>query len=450
MNLSNLEYYREVSINGVIVDSANLTGDVVISNDQSKTTEATFGMYMTEDFVPLVQNPKKTAISMMNQQVVIKGGYKRDPNGIRTLFKGKVVRCGALFPDDGQPILNFECLGLSVKASIVSRNQNYPVVGRDTTPVSDKGIVARKRMTGDVRQWAVVKTGQTLNLKTIIKNIITEYGIPVIDDESHQSIMVPSVEYDGKNKMIAQKNESDWKFLQRLARMYNCVMYIDNDTDIFYFVERTLIRNQETLNKQGQPVTKTLSFHYHRFYSKKPFNLANFEKMDPAREDANLVMQGISYDFDATSVQGGLVSNYTTPDGKPAISVVRQEDDGKITQENLVLRDEMLNSPEARAFIKKYAMGEVTWEETKQFYRVEPVKQVEQALVRENPPVYGRPNLDFSVLGCAWITPMKKYQVHNMGFGRQPNGTDSFPLLCTTVEHVMGEIWTTKVGMMVF
>ncbi len=453
MNLNNLEYFKEVSINGVIVDNQILTGDIDISNDQSRTTEATFGMYTTQQFVPFAQNPRTTAISMMNQQIVIKAGYLRQPDGIRTLFKGKVTRVAPIFPDGGQPILNFECMGLSVKASVVKRNQNYPVIQRDTTPVTDaQGNAARPAMTGDTRTWAVIPKGSGLTLKTIITSIIAEYNIPIIDNGEHQSVIVPDVTFDGKNKILFQNNESDWKFLQRLAMTYNCAMTIDPDTDIFYFVPTTILRNQSTLNNQGKAIIKELELYYHRYLNVpgKEFNMVDFSRLDPTLENAALVMQGISYDFDATTVQGGMISNYTDKNGKQGITVIRQEDDGNITQENLVLRREMLNSPEARAFVKKYAMGEATWEQTKQFYKVEPVTQVEQAITRLNPPVYPKPNMEFSTLGTVWAMPMKKYNVYNMGFGRQPGGVDSFPLLCTKVNHKLGETFRTHWGMMVF
>ena len=451
MNLSNLEYFREVSINGVIVDNRLITGEIDIANDQSKTTEASFTMYTSEQFVPFAQNPRTTAISMMNQQIVIKAGYLRQPDGIRTLFKGKVTGVSPIFPDGGQPLLSFECMGLSVRASVVQRNQNYPVVQRDTTPTVDsQGNVARPSMTGDVRTWAVIPKGSGLTLKTIITNIIAEYNIPIINSGDHQSIICPDVTFDGKDKILFQRNESDWKFLQRLAYMYSCEMTIDPDTDIFYFVPRTTIRNQTTLNNQGQTVTKELELYYHRYYPAMPANMVDFSRLDPALENAALVMQNISYSFDATTVQGGMISNYTDKNGKQGTTVIRQEDDGSITQENYVLRTEMLNSPEADAFIKKYAMGEATWEQTKQFYKVVPVQQVEQSLTRVNPPVYPKPNFEFDTLGTVWATPMKKYNVYNMGFGRQPGGVDSFPLLCTTVNHKLGETFKTRWGMMVF
>lgn len=451
MNLAELEYFKEVSINGVIVDPRLLTGEIVISNDQNRTSECTFGMYTSEQFVPLTQNPRTTAVSMMSQQIVVKAGYLRAPDSVRVLFKGKIVRVNSVFPDDGQPILNFDCLSLSAAASAVTRNQNYPVIERQTTPTTDsKGVVARPAAIGDVRSWAVVPKGGSITLKTIVKNIIDEYGIPIINDGENQSIIVPDITFDGKNKILFQTKESDWKFLQRLARTYNCVMTIDPDTDIFYFVIKTLTRNQSTTKTNGQPVTKNIDFYYHRYYPGNPFNMVDFSRLDPTLENASLVMTGISYSFDSTSVQGGLISNYTTPDGKPGLTVIRQEDDGKITEENFELRQEMLNSPEADKFIKQFAMGKITWEETKQFWKQVPVKQVEQAITRENPPVYDKPNLEFVVLGCVWITPMKKYNVYNMGFGRNPNGTDSFPLLCTAIEHRLGEVFMTKVSMMVF
>lgn len=451
MNLSAIECYREVSINGVVVDTKLLTGEIVIENDQNRTSECTFGMYTTEQFVPITQNPRTTAVSMIGQKIVIKGGYLRAPESVRVLFKGKVVRVAVQFPDDGQPILNFECLSLSVAASAVIRNENYPVIQRETTPTKDdKGVVARSSAKGDVRSWAVVPKGGSITLYKIIKNIVLEYGIPIIDDGENQSIIVPDITFDGKNKIEFQNKESDWKFLQRLARKYNCVMTIDPDTEIFYFVIKTLTRNQSTKTMSGQNVTKDIEFYYHRYYPDKPFTMVDFSRLDPTQENAALVMQNISYSFDSTTVQGGLISNYTTPDGRPGLTVVRQEDDGKITEENYVLRQEMLNSPEADKFIKQFAMGKVTWEETKQFWKQVPVEQIEQATVRENPPVYNNPNLEFNILGCVWVVPMKKYPVYNMGFGRNPNGVDSFPLLCVGIEHRLADVFTTRVKMMVF
>lgn len=455
MPLDRLEYYREVRLNGKIYKPEDISGEITIEVDQGKVSLASISLFNDTE-LPIIVNPRKDSITMINQDLEIRAGYHRGVEQIRTLFKGIITNAGLNHPDGSRAVATFEAMSYGYKATTIKRDEVYPVVGRETVPLKDSdGKVAREEVEADSRNWAVVATGGTLSLELIVTKIAEANGFLV------ESVLVDDIHFDGIDSVLFQKEMTDWQFLQHLAEKYTCNMHVDIGDDPktelneattsgrFYFVKKESLENETVTTLEDASVDKQIEFYYHRNSPANPVPLTPRDRMDPTLEDAALPIVNTSYSFDASSVKGGLISQSYDVDGNLVLTTVVTNEDGGLSYEKLVLREDKLNTPEAQAFVRDYGVGTTTWEDTKQFWKTVDVQVTHVPVSRNNPPVYGDSNLSFDTYGSIYMVPLRTYPVHNMGFG-DSDGEDVSSFLCVGLVFTLGDTFRMTVKMLAF
>jgi len=448
--LQDLEIYREIYINGKPVETQLISGDITVDMDFGKISTAKFSLYNESGEIPVIVNPIRDSRSMIGQKVEIFGGYSRHrlytvkakDTPIRSMFKGSITNCGLRFNQQGRVIATFEAYGTGYTAGTILRNEVYPTTARTDDPIKDsKGVVVRNAKIGDSRSWAIKSTGDKITLKDVITGILDEYNI--VDRE----IVVPDVSFTTRHPLI-QKNQTDWRFLTWLADEYACLMKYDEIDNYFYFVEKAKILDEKLINAgTGQEIGEKPEFYFHRYSEETPFTLAPNDRLDPTLRNAALVMKNVDFRWDATSIQGGFISQSFNDYGDLTLTAVSVQDDGKLSYEKLAIRRDLLTTPAADKFMRDYKVGETTWEDTKQFWKSQNVVIQHNPISRDNPPLNMEANLTFETLGCVYIVPMVRYPVYNLGFG-DANGVDKYYVLCLGVTHTLGTIFTTNVKMM--
>lgn len=153
------------------------------------------------------------------------GFYSDNQDTVREVFKGEVTRIRTSFADNGHISFEIECLcdGF-VKLGKDPKNFVYP----------DKN---------STRNFA--KT-ESMTLEDLIRGILKDnnYEVGQIDLPAEARNATFS-----KLNISAQKNESDWKFLKRLAMEYGSTVWIsvENGVEKFNFMSKEkALKNQKT------------------------------------------------------------------------------------------------------------------------------------------------------------------------------------------------------------
>jgi hypothetical protein len=395
--------------------------------------------------VPVVVNPVAGARNMIGVPVEIWGGYPAS-NNVRRLFKGRIAKCRLRYTSNGRLVATMECYSLGYQLASKKRDYVYPTVARQQDPTQVEGKKVRELSVGDNRDWSVLAHGRAITLETIVRKIAEDYQLTIPED----GIQVPKVSFNGSSRELHQKNKTDWQFLQELARKYGCKMTLDEESEMFYFVQQDALLNEQMVNQEGNTITKKPSFWFNRLSERNPYRIIPLDKFDPTLPDAALPILQCQYDFDASRIIGGMVEQSTDIEGNMHFHATIIDDDGKVGYETLTLRKEKLRGEEARAFMRNYRVGETTWEQTKQFWKSDVVRVQHDPTSRDNPPVNPAANLSFETIGHPDIVPMRRYDVHNLGFGQLADGSDRAELLLVSVTHTLGETYRMSIGMQAF
>lgn len=443
LGLEGLEYSREVVVNGRRIGTDSIEGDISIDNDQGRTSTASFSVKV-DPKNPIIRNPSRDTKSMIGHTVEVLAGYLRGPKAI--MFRGRITEVGVSFSSSGSPIVSISAMSYSYLMSTVSRKETYPVVKSLGTPTKDsKGVISRVSNKSDDRSWAQRSTGSSITLDEIIKGIVSSYeGITV------GQIKVPNISFNGLTRELHQEDISDWNFLQELAYEFNCNLYLEPETSRFYFVENSANSDGVTI------VTATnessgIKFYHHKYIEYTPRVMIDPEKTDPVKSSTELPMFDTSYSFSAPNVMGGFINQSVDIFGRTVLTAEAVNDKGEIVYERLVLDESKLDSPEAKEYFEESIQRKMSWEETKKFWKNASLTVEDYSASRENPPVYDyEPNLTFSTYANMYMRPMRKYQVHNLGFGEENNGDDYISAKCIGITYKLGETFMMEVKMIVY
>lgn len=142
----------------------------------------------------------------IGQSIKFYGGYYTDTSsGMKQVFSGTVTRIRTSFSDTGKVTFSVECM-----------HYGYLKFGKDF-----KNFVYPDK--GSSRKFA---QADNLTLEQIIRGIAEDNGYTV--GEIDLSSGAKSVNFD-KIHISYQKNESDWKFLTKLAQDFGCSVWISNE-----------------------------------------------------------------------------------------------------------------------------------------------------------------------------------------------------------------------------
>lgn len=207
--------------NGKRVDADTLKGsNVVGSSDENYIDMEPYVAYPVEyeEQASLLNTLKFTVDKnadlllyyfFIGQAVSFYGGYYTDSqSGMRHVFSGTVTRIRTVFSDSGKVSFTVECM-----------NYGYTKFGKDF-----KNFVYPDKKSS--RKFA---RAEILTLEQIIRGIASEGGLEV--GEINLSSGAKSVNISKVN-IRYQKNESDWKFLNKLAQDFGCNVWISNDDGV--------------------------------------------------------------------------------------------------------------------------------------------------------------------------------------------------------------------------
>ena len=454
----NLEQYREVRINGVVVPGELLLGAVTLSIEEGGHVVLSFTLRNDEDAIPGVLTPPVTPVqktfSMIGQTVEFIGGYRVDH---RKLFSGIIYNSQPSYPDGGLVTLTLEAKSLSYNLSNAKRTEVYPVNYREDPPTSDGTTAARPVLVGDNRSWAIREVGQAIGLNDIIEGIVLEAGLEIGQIETSKrdaasgdpSAPIREITFDGIERVLHQAEMTDWEFLNFLARKYHCVMWVDDDGK-FYFLSRESLKNEEIANvpiiDQGARKVRGIHFYYNR-RTKRPRYLSPLKEYAPWSPNTVLSLSGINFQINVDNLRGGFVQTHTDIDGNLVLTSTQVDDEGKLGFERLTLRRELLTTPEADEFIANFQLGETGWEETKKFWKERAdVELVDASETRNNPAFYQGPTFSATVQGCIHIKPFSSYYFYNLGFGiDQDTNLDRYKGNIISVTHEFGESFKTQI-----
>lgn len=156
-------------------------------------------------------------------RVIMWGGYYTDDNsGVRQVFNGTITRIRTQFPNNGRISFSVECMEYGFNQLGKDDFQYYTYPDKDSK-----------------RSFANGKT--QITLRQVIEGIATEKGIKI--GEIDLPPTVANTIFTNKNPEY-QKQESDWKFLKRLAQNYGCALWtsLEKGESYLYFKDLNKVK----------------------------------------------------------------------------------------------------------------------------------------------------------------------------------------------------------------
>lgn len=142
----------------------------------------------------------------IGQKIIFYGGYYSDSEGsMRHVFSGTVTRIKTKFSDNGKVSFSVECMNYGfVRLGKEQKNFVYPDEDSSRKFAATEGMTLTELITGIAKE--------------------NNYDIGEIDlsDEAKEyRLTTDNIRY--------QKNESDWKFLTRLANDFGCCVWVTSE-----------------------------------------------------------------------------------------------------------------------------------------------------------------------------------------------------------------------------
>lgn len=240
----------------------------------------------------------------VGQTIQLFGGfYTEDNSGMREIFAGSVTRVRTHFDEAGRVSFAVECMSYGyTKLGKNKKCRVYP------DPNSDVNFAKKDK----------------LSVKDIVEGIAKENGFEM--GEFDLSTEGKKVNYD-KIEVRYQKNETDWKFLVKLAQDLGCSVWVSHEDgkDKLNFMS-----HQKAFNKQGD-----ISFFYPLFGEVTDIKDSEMQRARNSEYDRPRILREVSVDEDISQADAVTRSatyyDRNTGEYKEAISRIETDKDGNAT-----------------------------------------------------------------------------------------------------------------------
>lgn len=165
----------------------------------------------------------------IGQSVIFYGGHYADnQSGMRHVFSGTVTRIKTKFTDNGKVSFSVECM-----------NYGFTKMGKDF----------KNYVYPDKKSKRKFAQSDKLSVRQIIEGIAKENNIEIGDIDLSSG--AKRVNYD-KISVSYQKNESDWKYLNKLAQDLGCSCWISNEDGVD---KLNFCSNEKAFRKQSKDIS---------------------------------------------------------------------------------------------------------------------------------------------------------------------------------------------------
>lgn len=245
----------------------------------------------------------------IGQAIIFYGGHYADnQSGMKHVFSGTVTRIKTKFADNGKISFTVECM-----------NYGFTKMGKDF-----KNFVYPDKKSS--RKFA---QKEKLSVRQIIEGIARENNIEIGDIDLSSG--AKRVNYD-KISVSYQKNESDWKYLNKLAQDLGCTCWISNEDGV---EKLNFCSTEKAFNKQ----TKDISFLFPLITTDKRMNgsikTTEWQKQNDPAYNRPRLLRDVSVDEDISQAyavsRSAVYFDKNTGEYKEAISKIETDKDGNNT-----------------------------------------------------------------------------------------------------------------------
>lgn len=165
----------------------------------------------------------------IGQSIIFYGGHYADTkSGMKHVFSGTVTRIKTRFADNGKVSFSVECM-----------NYGFTKMGKDF----------KNYVYPDKKSKRKFAQSEKLSVRQIIEGIAKENNIEIGDIDLSSG--AKRVNYD-KISVSYQKNESDWKYLNKLAQDLGCSCWISNEDGVD---KLNFCSNERAFRKQSKDIS---------------------------------------------------------------------------------------------------------------------------------------------------------------------------------------------------
>lgn len=245
----------------------------------------------------------------VGQAVIFHGGYYTDnQSGMKHVFSGTVTRIKTKFSDNGKISFTVECM-----------NYGFTKMGKDF-----KNFVYPDKKSS--RKFA---QKENLSVRQIIEGIAKENNIEIGDIDLSSG--AKRVNYD-KISVSYQKNESDWKYLNKLAQDLGCTCWISNEDGV---EKLNFCSTEKTFSKQ----TKDISFLFPLITTDSRMDGSikdtEWQKQNDPSYNRPRLLRDVSVDEDISQAyavsRSAVYFDKNTGEYKEAVSKIETDKDGNST-----------------------------------------------------------------------------------------------------------------------
>ena len=309
--------FKIMVFNGKRVDADTLKGsNVAVSSDENYIDIEPYVTYPVEyeEQASLLNTLKFTVDKnadlllyyfYIGQAVIFYGGYYTDnQSGMRRVFSGTVTRIRTIFTDSGKVSFTVECM-----------NYGFTKLGKDF-----KNFVYPDKNSS--RKFA---RAENLTLEQIIRGIADEGGYEI--GEIDLSSGAKSVNLSKVN-IRYQKNESDWKFLNKLAQDFGCNVWISTEDGVD---KLNFVSHEKAFRRQSSDI----SFLYPLYGRVKDVQDTEMQRFSDAAYNRPRILRNVTVDEDISQAcavsRSAMYFDKETGEYKEAVSRIETDKDGNST-----------------------------------------------------------------------------------------------------------------------
>ena len=245
----------------------------------------------------------------IGQSVIFYGGHYADnQSGMKHVFSGTVTRIKTKFTDNGKVSFSVECM-----------NYGFTKMGKDF----------KNYVYPDKKSKRKFAQSDNLSVFQIIKGIAKENNIELGDVDLSSG--AKRVNYN-KISVSYQKNESDWKYLNKLAQDLGCSCWLSNEDGVD---KLNFCSNEKAFRKQS----KDISFLFPLITTDKrmgsSIKSSEWQTQNDAAYNRPRLLRDVTVDEDISQAyavsRSAVYFDKTTGDYKEAIARIETDKDGNNT-----------------------------------------------------------------------------------------------------------------------
>lgn len=245
----------------------------------------------------------------IGQSVIFYGGHYADnQSGMKHVFSGTVTRIKTKFTDNGKVSFSVECM-----------NYGFTKMGKDF----------KNYVYPDKKSKRKFAQSDNLSVFQIIKGIANENNIELGDVDLSSG--AKRVNYN-KISVSYQKNESDWKYLNKLAQDLGCSCWISNEDGVD---KLNFCSNEKAFRKQS----KDISFLFPLITTDKrmgsSIKSSEWQTQNDSAYNRPRLLRDVTVDEDISQAyavsRSAVYFDKTTGDYKEAIARIETDKDGNNT-----------------------------------------------------------------------------------------------------------------------